>query len=344
MSKRQRGPKPKAPKPELTAASNPVIAFGQLIRVALGFSALSDVFVGIAIGFGAMWPSTVLPWLLIPASLGIYHGAMALNDWSDREEDAKVRPERPIPSGAIPASLALFIAWILILGGLFWAFGAGMRAGAWMGVVAVLAILYDLAGRGEVRGPLLLGLCRAGNLGAGLMAPWLVGLTDSPAWPLLGLSCVYGAHVFFIGRLGRLEDEEDSKPLDGRPSAALRGIAYTALAVPIAGLFALLPNGDITQLSALPKSHAAGLALCAAIATWNSIVLLKRRRELDESDGWNRGTVGASTGLSLRRLPLFTASIAAMGLFMGQAAAVAVAVALLGARMSGAMRKLFPLT
>ncbi|MEM8713490.1 MAG: UbiA family prenyltransferase, partial [Planctomycetota bacterium] len=168
--------------------AHPVIAFGQLIRIALGFSALSDVFVGIAIGFGAQWPQTVLPWLLIPASLGIYHGAMALNDWSDRHEDAKVRPERPIPSGAIPASLAAAIAWTLILGGVFWAFGAGLRAGAWMGAVALLAILYDVAGRGELRGPLLLGLCRAGNLGAGLFAPWLVGAVDEVPWPLAALA------------------------------------------------------------------------------------------------------------------------------------------------------------
>lgn len=339
MSRRRRAAEPKAP-----AAANPVIAFGQLVRIALGFSALSDVFVGVAIGFSAAWPENLLPWLLIPASLGIYHGAMALNDWSDREEDARVRPERPIPSGAIPASMALFVAFILILGGIFWAFGAGLRAGGWMAAVALLAILYDLVGRGEVRGPLLLGLCRAGNLGAGLMAPWLVGLIETPAWPLLGLSFVYGAHVFFIGRLGRLEDEEDSSPLEKRPSNALRGIAVTAMAVPAAGLLAFLPAGDLTQISALSRSHAAGLALCAAISTWNAIVLLQRRRELDEAGGWNRGTVGASTGLALRRLPLFTASIAAMGLFMGPAAAAAIAVALVGARMAGAMRKLFPLT
>ena len=286
----------RAPAP--SAASNPIIAFGQLIRVALGFSALSDVFVGVAIGFAAAWPQSVLPWLLIPASLGIYHGAMALNDWSDREEDAKVRPDRPIPSGAIPAPLALFFAVILILGGIGWAFGAGPRAGLWMGVVAALAILYDLAGRGAVRGPLLLGLCRAGNLGAGLMSPWLVGVTDTPAWSFLALSLVYGAHVFFIGRLGRLEDEEDAAPLGNRPSRALRGIAFTAMAVPLAGLFALVPNGDLTQISALSRSAAAGLVISAAIATWNSIVLLERRRELDESKGWTRGTVGAATALS----------------------------------------------
>lgn len=344
MSKRRRAKGTKAQAESESAAAHPVIAFGQLIRVALGFSALSDVFVGIAIGFSAAWPGTVLPWLLIPASLGIYHGAMALNDWNDREEDAKVRPERPIPSGAIPAPLALFVASILIVGGIFWAFGAGPRAGAWMGVVAMLAILYDLVGRGELRGPLLLGLCRAGNLGAGLLSPWLVGLTDSPAWPLLGLSLVYGAHVFFIGRLGRLEDEEDARPLGERPSNALRGIGFTAMAVPVAGLFAMLPNGNPAQLSALSRPQAAGLALCAAVATWNCIVLLQRRRELDETSGWNRGTVGASTGLALRRLPLFTASIAAMGLFMGPAAAVAVAVAIVGARMAGALRRVFPLT
>ena len=150
--------------------------------------------------------------------------------------------------------------------------------------------------------------------------------------------------MFFIGRLGRLEDEEDQRPLGRRPSRALRGIAWSALAVPVAGLVALSPEGNVARLGELGFPAAAGLTACAAIAAWNAMVLLKRAGELDGSDGWSRGTVGASTGLSLRRLQLFTASIAAMGMFLGPAASTAGIVALVGARMSGAMRKVFPLT
>ena len=39
------------------------------------------------------------------------------NDWADREHDAKTRPGRPIPSGAIPAGLALALGLgLLVLG------------------------------------------------------------------------------------------------------------------------------------------------------------------------------------------------------------------------------------
>ncbi|MEM9801921.1 MAG: UbiA family prenyltransferase [Planctomycetota bacterium] len=318
---------------------SPVVAFGQLLRIALFPSAVSDVFVGVAIGHLALWPELVLPWLLIPASLGVYHGAMALNDWVDRADDARTRPERPIPSGAIPAPMALALAALLISGGLLWAFAAGPRAGVWMWVVALLAVLYDVVGRGPLRGPLLLGLCRAGNLGVGLLSPWLIGGAESPRLELLVLAALYGSHVFFVARLGRLEDDEDERALEARPSAALRGAAWTLLAVPIGGAFALgierLTSGDL----ALP----AGLVLSAALAGWSATGLLGRARTGAE-EGWTRASVGAATGLCLRRLPIFAASIASLGLFLGPAAAVALLVALAGARLSGALRGLFPLT
>ncbi|MEW6582528.1 MAG: UbiA family prenyltransferase, partial [Actinomycetota bacterium] len=41
------------------------------------------------------------------ASCLVYLGGMALNDWADREVDARERPHRPIPSGRIGAGAAL---------------------------------------------------------------------------------------------------------------------------------------------------------------------------------------------------------------------------------------------
>ncbi|MEM1449633.1 MAG: UbiA family prenyltransferase [Planctomycetota bacterium] len=319
---------------------SPVLAFGRLLRIALAPSAISDVFVGVAIGHASLWPGDILPWLLIPASLGVYHGAMALNDWADRADDARTRPERPIPSGAIPAGLALATAAMLILGGLMWAFAAGPRAGLWMGVVALLAITYDVAGRGPWRGPLLLGLCRAGNLGAGLMSPWLVGATDQAPLGFLGLAAAYGLHVVFIGRLGRLEDDEDEGALGARPSAALRGAALATLAIPVA---AATSYGFDRIATSGESAVAAGLLASAGIAAWHASGLFRALAH-GESDGWTRGGVGAATGLCLRRLPLLPASIAASGVFLGPVAIVALLVALGGARLSAALRRLFPLT
>ena len=48
------------------------------------------------------------------------------------------------------------------------AFVIGSPAAPLLAAVAVAAALYDLAVRGPIGGPLLLALCRAGNLGVGL--------------------------------------------------------------------------------------------------------------------------------------------------------------------------------
>jgi len=318
----------------------PVVAMGRLIRVALFPSAISDLFVGIAIAHVLDWPSTVLPWLLIPASLGVYHGAMALNDWADREDDARTRPDRPIPSGEIPAGLALFTSLVLLLGGLMWAGAAGAFAGVWMLAVAALAVLYDLIGRGPLLGPTLLGLCRAGNLGAGLMSPWLVGSTEQPRLELLWLAALYGSHVFFISRLGRLEDDEDDAPLAARPTNALRGIAITRLLIPVIGL-AVLGAGASGGPPSGPLSL--GLLLAAILAARGGYLSLSTMSEGAKA-GWDRAAVGRATGQSLRGLPMFTGAIASLGLFLGPTCLPALLWGLFGAWLSGKLRARFPLT
>ena len=47
----------------------------------------------------------------------LYLAGMALNDLADREEDARERPERPIPSGAVSPRAAALIGGSLLLGG-----------------------------------------------------------------------------------------------------------------------------------------------------------------------------------------------------------------------------------
>ena len=86
-----------------------MLALGRLLRISLFPSAFADVAAGIVLGTrGAGLPLGTSA-LLVLASLCVYHGGMALNDWVDREGDRRTRPERPIPSGAIPAPAALAI-------------------------------------------------------------------------------------------------------------------------------------------------------------------------------------------------------------------------------------------
>ena len=269
-------------------------------------SAIGDLVVGIALAHLAAWPATPAPWLIL-ASLGVYHGAMALNDWADRASHApRTDPLGRDPRGPRPLRRA---------GPARGRPPVGRRrraaAGIWMGAVALLAVLYDLVGRGPVLGPLLLGLCRAGNLGAGLLSPWLVG---GPEAPRLELLCgALRIPRFFISRLGRLEDEEDDGPLGDRPTRALRGVTITRLMVPVVGLAVLGP----TIGGGVPSPPLAlGLIVSAGLVARGATGTLRLTRE-GAAEGWTRQSVGRATGQCLRGLPTYTGAMAAVGAFLG---------------------------
>lgn len=302
-----------------------MLALGRLLRLSLLPSALADVLVGVVLGAGGAWPSGPGAGWLVLASLGIYHGAMALNDWADREEDARVRPDRPLPAGQLSAAGALALGLALVGGGVLCALGAGPPAALWMGLVAAAAVGYDLWGRGPLLGPLLLGLCRFGNLGAGLLlASWSTGSAPSPQ--TLAPALLYGAYVFVVSRLGRLEDEEDGRPLGRRPQRFLLTAATLLASVPLLGLL-------VEGATPLGAACAAGLAWPGA---WGLAQAARR------SEPWTRGAVGASMGLALRRLLVFTGGCALLLVQAGPAPLVVAAVALAGYPASYALRRVFP--
>jgi 4-hydroxybenzoate polyprenyltransferase len=149
---------------------------------------------------------------------------------------------RPIPSGRISPAAALAIAVTLVVLGVCSGLLVHPRAGALLGAVAVLAVLYDLCARGAWRGPLLLGACRAGNLGFGVLAGSGGSLPEP--WVLGGLAA-YGLYVFSISRIGRLEDAPWEQ-VGAAPSLWLMMAAASMLAVPFvrlveAGIWAAFP-------------------------------------------------------------------------------------------------------
>lgn len=266
--------------------------WGELLRLSMGPSAAADGAAGLLLGAG-LWPSGPGPWALMAGSLAVYHGGMALNDWSDRAQDARTRPERPLPSGRIAPAHALALACALLVGGPLLVACFELQAGLALGVVALCAALYDTRARGPWVGPLLLGFCRAGNMGAGL----LLGLAgDVPGSGQLALPLLYGAYVFIVSRLGRLEDAEDS--LEGRRLGP-RGLILLSALLLIAPALVPLLTGQVLAPWAWLGAWGIGLAGTLGLLR----VALAR-------SSWRPEDILPVMGMALRRLLLFSAAVA----------------------------------
>jgi len=223
----------------------------------------------------------------VGASVGIYHGALALNDWRDREHDARTRPTRPIPSGAMQPQAAFAVGAALMLGGVACAAQLGTLSAVWMASIAGLALLYTLAGRGPWLGPSLLAACRGGNLGA---AAWRCGTLAEPL--TLAAVSIYAGYVYAIGRLGRFEDGE------ARDSSGRAPQVWLAMSTLL-----LLAAGGVGWLGAdlwLPRLCAAILVVLGASGLAQHLV----RGRLSEPRA-----VEAAMGAVLRRMLLLLAAI-----------------------------------
>lgn len=146
-------------------------------------TAWADILTGavlIRLAFGSSpWPRPGPTAWLLGATSCLYAAGMVFNDYADREEDARLRPERPLPAGALSPRGALFFGLSLAAVGLLCAATAGLPApggGHWDGaplvqaaIVLCAVFLYDFsAKRVAFLGPLTLGLCRGFNLQLGM--------------------------------------------------------------------------------------------------------------------------------------------------------------------------------
>ena len=149
----------------VTAALLPYL---RLVRAPAVFSALGDPIAGLLLDdAGELAPGQASR--LSAAAAMLYLAGMALNDLADREEDARERPERPIPSGAVSPRAAAIIGGSLLLGGVL----AARRSGArWTGpALAAMIVAYDFQlKRSAVLGPAAMGACRALSLLMGVEA------------------------------------------------------------------------------------------------------------------------------------------------------------------------------
>ncbi len=170
-------------------------AYLQLVRLPNVFTAMADIFLGFLFTHAALepWPQFVL---LLAASSLLYSAGMALNDLFDREQDARERPERPIPSGRISPRQAALVGWTLLAGGvaLGWlvsAMAADWRAGVVATLLAASATAYDRVLKRTPVGPLAMGSCRMLNV--------LLGMSVAEPWQAVHWIAAAGIGVYVVG-------------------------------------------------------------------------------------------------------------------------------------------------
>lgn len=248
-------------------------AYLRLVRPANLVTAAADILTAAVIvavhGRGLAW--------LVGASVCLYAGGVVLNDFFDRHLDAVERPERAIPSGAVPAPAAAGLGAALMLAGLVFAFHVSTVSGVIAAALAATVLLYDAFAKTRVTGPFVMGACRALNL--------LLGLSLVPAllhhlWFLALLPWIY---IFAITTLSRGEVHGGNAVTSGISLSLVSATVVGLCLVPgfsRAGWPALLPFAALLVARVVPplwrafRTPAAGPIRAAVHAGIVSLILL----------------------------------------------------------------------
>ena len=171
-------------------------AYLQLVRLPNVFTAMADILLGFLLTH-----SRLDPWhefaLLLAASSLLYLSGMVLNDYFDREQDARERPFRPIPSGRVSERTALRLGFAMLAAGTLLGWVAAAVAGDLRpGIVATLLaggiLLYNGVAKRTPTGPLVMGACRTLNV--------LLGMSVSlGAWTAPYLVVAVGVGLYIVG-------------------------------------------------------------------------------------------------------------------------------------------------
>ncbi len=268
----------------MTAASQPVVSPKTLLRLGR-VSNLPTVWTNVlaaTVLAGGAPQSTRTVLVLIAMSL-FYVGGMYLNDYFDREIDARERPERPIPAGDISAVAVAAAGFAMLGAGIVLLAATGVAASVAGLILAGLIVAYDRFHKGFNLSPVTMGLCRAFVYFGAAAA-----VSGGVPWPvvLAGLALTaYVAGLTYAARQESLDRVGNLWPL-------------VLLCVPMALALPALQQGPLAIL--------VFLALIGASAT--AIYLLARRPM--------PGAVPRAVGLLIAGISLvdatFLASIGAM--------------------------------
>ncbi len=221
-------------------------SYFDLIRLPNVVGAVADPLAGfLFVGGGLVDWTWIAP--LIVASILLYSGGMVLNDVCDAERDARVRPERPIPSGYVSRSRARLLAVSFLAGGLLVCTVVSRRSTVVGTLLVVCIILYDAVWKNIPIAPALMGSCRALNLLLGASA--VIGAHPTPVFVPAGLIALYVTSVTYFAR-------EEA----GTSSRARIRIGTAGVVLAVVGLV-LLPHLTVRQ----SPGYLLGVVLLAGI-------------------------------------------------------------------------------
>ena len=184
----------------------------QLMRLSALFTALADTFAGLMMNHSTLSPAGDFAWLLL-STTGLYLSGMVFNDLFDIEQDHAERPNRPIPSGAVPRSHAFLLGAILMGGGLACASLVRFHSFLLAVLLAVCILAYDGVLKKTWLGPFAMGGCRflnillAASAGVSSVAPW----QSTFQRPQLGFAIGIGVYIAGLTVFARTEAQSVSR-------------------------------------------------------------------------------------------------------------------------------------
>lgn len=193
------------------------LVVAQLLRLPNVFTAFSDILMaGLITGLLIQSPGTLV--LLLLASACFYLGGMVWNDIFDRDEDARTRPFRPLPSGRVSLRFAVILGTLLMLAGPLFTYLATLtttltpRFPWWLmaGSLFLAIMLYDGIVKSSWIGPMMMGTCRFLNVLLGLS---FASDEEFPLPLLLHISGVVGVYILGVTVLARTEEIQSDRRL-----------------------------------------------------------------------------------------------------------------------------------
>ncbi|VTR78575.1 SCO3242 family prenyltransferase [Cellulomonas hominis] len=287
----------------------------ELVRAPAALTVLGDSLAGAA---AAGHPLTPRRLALPAASVCLYAGGMALNDWSDREVDAVERPERPVPSGRINPPRALAVAAGLGVAGVaLAAVGGGRPALAVAVPLAGCVWLYDAVLKDTPAGPVAMAACRGLDV--------LLGAGTGHLRPALSAAAALAAHTAGVTVLSRGEVHGTTRSVAGAVAAGAGVVAAAALAGLRTGTTGPGTTGSGTTRAGTTRAGA--LATVAATAAYLGACLPAQVAAAREPTA---ARARSATGAGIRAMVPLQAAWAARAARPGTAAALGV-VAVAGA-------------
>ncbi|MGW0237334.1 UbiA family prenyltransferase, partial [Streptomyces sp. NPDC002996] len=224
-----------APEPPRRTPRARLRDWAELLRVSALFTVPGDALAGAAAA--GLRPNRGTAYA-VGASLCLYEAGMALNDWSDREEDGIDRPHRPIPSGRITPRAALTAAGVLTVTGLALAARAGRPALAVATALSATVWAYDLRLKHTPAAPAAMAAARGLDLLLGTTAT--LSAARHPVAPAPGTSSRASRRAAAVSEGGAFG------PAPAPDASSRRSPRATAVSRPGAPASASAPRGAVT--------------------------------------------------------------------------------------------------